>query len=89
MIVKNIEYSRNFCKDLKKIPQDIKEKLIKTEKIFKENPVHPSLRLHRLHEKLKEFWSISINMDYRIIFRRIDDGTIVFFSIGKHDIYEK
>jgi len=89
MIVKNIEYSRNFCKDLKKIPQDIKEKLIKTEKIFKENPLHPSLRLHRLHGKLKEFWSISINMDYRIIFRRIDDGTIVFFSIGKHDIYEK
>ena len=89
MIVNNIEYSRNFCKDLKKLPADIKTKLVRTEQLFRTNPLHPGLRLHRLHGKLKTFWSISVTTDYRIIFSRIDDGVIVFFSVGKHDIYAK
>ncbi len=29
----------------------------------------PSNRLHKLPDKLKGFWSVSINMKYRIIFR--------------------
>ncbi len=89
MTAKNIEYSINFCKDLKRLPLKIKNKLIKVEKIFQENPLHPSLRLHKLHGRLRDFWSISITRDYRIIFQRVDDGVIVFFSIGKHDIYGK
>ena len=28
-----------------------------------------SNRLHRLKEDLKDFWSVSVNMQYRIIFR--------------------
>ncbi|PIR92050.1 type II toxin-antitoxin system mRNA interferase toxin, RelE/StbE family [Candidatus Falkowbacteria bacterium CG10_big_fil_rev_8_21_14_0_10_44_15] len=89
MIVKDIEYSKSFCKDLKKLPIEIKERAIKIERIFKANPLHPSLRLHKLHGKLKDFWYISVAMDYRIIFVRTDNGVIIFFSIGKHDIYEK
>jgi len=48
MIVKDIEYSKNFCKDLKKLPIEIKKRAIKIERIFKANPLHPSLRLHKL-----------------------------------------
>ena len=55
MIVKDIEYSKNFCKDLKKLPIEIKKRAIKIERIFKANPLHPSLRLHKLNGKLKEF----------------------------------
>lgn len=88
MIVKNIEYSRKFIKEFKRLPEVIKERAVKTEKLFQENPLHPSLRLHQLHGKLKEYWSISITLDYRIIFKRMDDGNIVFGSVGKHEIYE-
>jgi len=87
MIVKKIEYSTNFAKGLKKLPKDLIGIAIKKEKIFKENPLHPSLRLHELRGDFKGIWSISINTNYRIIFERQKNGDILFISIGNHDIY--
>ena len=59
----------------------------KKEIIFKNNPLHPSLRLHGLQGKLNGLWPISITGGYRIIFEREPNGDILFISIGKHDIY--
>lgn len=40
----------------------------------------PSNRLHKLKGKLKAFWSVSINMKYRIIFK-LDNGQATDVSI--------
>ncbi|MDO9399468.1 MAG: type II toxin-antitoxin system mRNA interferase toxin, RelE/StbE family [bacterium] len=88
MIIEKIEYSTNFIKDLKKLPKDIIDIAVKKEKIFKENPLHSSLRTHELHGDFKGIWSISINTNYRIIFERQKNGDILFISIGNHDIYK-
>jgi len=45
---------------------------------------HPSLELHKLSGRLKDYHSVSINLAYRIIIR-IDDNSIVFVYIGHHD----
>ncbi len=88
MTVKNIEYSTNFVRKLKKLPNNIINIAKNKESKFKKNPLHPSLRLHELHGKFSGLWSISINNNYRIIFERQDNGDIVFISIGRHDIYK-
>ena len=88
MIVQNIHYSKKFIKELQKLPKQIVKLTIKKETIFKENPLHPSLRLHELHRKLSSLWSISISGGYRIIFERMKNGDILFISVGKHDIYK-
>ncbi len=88
MIVDSIQYSSRFKKRLQKLPEDIVEIAIKKEKIFKVNPLHPSLRLHQLHGGLNNLWSISLSKNYRIIFKRQKNGDILFVSIGKHDIYK-
>ena len=88
MIIKNIEYSIKFVKELKKLPADITKIAIEKEKIFKTNPLHPSLRLHQLQGKLAGIWSISITKNHRIFFERMPSGDIVFVSVGKHDIYK-
>lgn len=88
MIVKNIEYSRKFVKQFKVLPSQIIKTAIEKEKIFKMNPLHPSLRLHQLHGKFTGLWSISITGNFRIIFKRMPNGDIVFISIGKHDLYK-
>lgn len=88
MVINKIEYSSDFVKRLNKLPENIFYLTRKKEHLFKENPLHPSLRLHELHGSLKGFWSISISSGYRIIFKRKADGGIVFVSIGKHDIYK-
>lgn len=87
MKVGNIVYSSKFIKRLRALPKDIIDLAIEKESIFKENPLHPSLRLHELKGELSGLWSISLNRGYRIIFTRMDNGDILFISIGKHDLY--
>ncbi|PJA47708.1 type II toxin-antitoxin system mRNA interferase toxin, RelE/StbE family [Candidatus Uhrbacteria bacterium CG_4_9_14_3_um_filter_36_7] len=88
MIVKKIIYSTQFVKELRKLPKEIIAVAIQKEDIFKDNPLHQSLRLHELHGKFKGIWSISFTSAYRIIFERMKNGDILFISIGKHDIYK-
>ncbi len=88
MIVDSIELSSRFEKRLRHVPDEIKRKAEKTVLLFRTDPFHPSLRLHRLSGKLKEYWSISIDLKYRIIFR-MDGGTAIFSSVGTHAIYGK
>lgn len=88
MIVKNILYGKKFVKELKKLPDEIIKIAIAKEELFKNNPLHSSLRLHELRGKFQGIWSISLTTNYRIIFERQPSGDILFISIGKHDIYK-
>lgn len=88
MIVSTIVYSSDFVKELRKLPDIIKKIASKKERMFRTNPLHPSLRLHPLRGKLDRLWSISLNGGYRIIFERQTNGDILFISVGKHDIYK-
>ncbi len=81
--------SSRFQKQFKDLPFKIQEKAAKAEALFSENPLHPSLRLHKLKGKFKKVWSISLDRSYRILFKPQKEGEILFFSIGKHSIYEE
>ncbi|MCX6816584.1 MAG: type II toxin-antitoxin system mRNA interferase toxin, RelE/StbE family [Candidatus Beckwithbacteria bacterium] len=82
-----IYYSTKFAKEYKKLPLKIKILAEKKEKIFRQNPLDHRLKTHKLTGKLQEFWSFSINFQYRLIFEFIDSQTIWFHSIGTHQIY--
>ncbi|MFC1616235.1 type II toxin-antitoxin system YafQ family toxin [Patescibacteria group bacterium] len=86
---KEIHYNKKFEELFIALPKNIQKKACKTEKKFRDNPFHPSLRLHKLKGKLEGLWSISIDMKYRIIFKNMKDGNILFISVGMHSIYEK
>lgn len=88
MMVGSIVYSSKFVRELQQLPNEIAAVAVRKEKIFRDNPLHPSIRLHALQGKLKGLWSISITGSYRIIFERQADGEILFISVGKHDIYK-
>lgn len=55
---------------------------------FEDNPRHPSLRLHKLKGELKDTWSLSVTMDFRLLF--VEDSEYYFFDMGTHDqVYKK
>ena len=82
-----IIYSPTFEKNYKKLPKEIKIIAEKKEKTFRENPFDKSLETHKLHGRLKNFWSFSINRKHRIIFEFTDEETVHFHTVGLHDIY--
>jgi addiction module RelE/StbE family toxin len=89
MQVKSIHFNEKFKEQFQSLPKLIQKKAVKTEIYFREDPFHPSLRLHKLEGKLKGLWSISIDRKYRIIFKPLEKGIILFISIGIHAIYGK
>jgi len=89
MKVHLIHYDENFKKQFLVLSKKIQKKACKAEAFFRNNPFHPSLRMHKLEGKLKDLWSISLDKKYRIVFKPMNDGVILFVSIGIHAIYEK
>ena len=63
----------------------LKEKYKRVLTLLKANPYHPSLRLHKLQGNLKEYYSVSINLQYRIVLDFIiTENEIILVDIGSH-----
>jgi len=88
MKVVEIHYGDVFEEQFLLLPKVIQQKACKAERLFRQNPFHPSLRLHKLSGKLDGLWSISLDMRHRIVFSVVGEGVILFVSIGGHAIYE-
>ena len=79
-----------YLKKIKKKDKKLFKRIVKQFALFKIDPKHRSLRVHKLSGRLKNYWSISISKDIRIIYflRREDEA--YFFDIGTHDeVYRK
>lgn len=87
MMVQEILYHPNFERDLRTLDHQTHLRIQKAERLFRADPLHPSLRLHRLGGRLSPSWSISVTRKIRIVFSRLPKGTVVFYSVGSHDIY--
>jgi addiction module RelE/StbE family toxin len=83
-----IFYTSQFVKSLKKLPKNIVILFENKQSFFIINPFNPLLRTHKLEGKLKEYYSFSVNSEYRVIFKVIDRNKILFFDIGTHEIYK-
>lgn len=88
MKVQEIHSNKKFIDQFQSLPKYIQNKAVKSEKLFRDNLLHPSLRLHKLKGKMTGLWSISLDKSYRIIFESLEDGNILFISIGRHSIYK-
>ena len=84
-----IRLSESYKRRLRKFIEAHKDMAVRYEKtirILQENPHHPSLRLHKLKGAMSEYYSISINIEYRIIMDFMIVGeVIILLDIGTHD----
>ena len=89
--MKDISLSLEVLKKIKKIKEnDIKlyKKIKKQLTLFQKDPIHGSLRTHKLTVKLKNVWSISIDKNLRMVYEQTDE--YYFIDMGTHDeVYRK
>jgi proteic killer suppression protein len=74
------EFERRF----KELPLALQKKAEKQEKLFRQNPFHPSLHTEKLEPKRRQVWSFHIDRRYRIIFRFMEGSRVVFLTVGPH-----
>ncbi|MBU1159805.1 type II toxin-antitoxin system mRNA interferase toxin, RelE/StbE family [Patescibacteria group bacterium] len=82
-----ILYHPRFKKAYKKLSFEIKIKAEEKETLFRKNPFDSRLDTHKLHGKLKNQWSFSIDKKYRILLE-FDKADAVFLDIGDHGLYK-
>jgi mRNA-degrading endonuclease YafQ of YafQ-DinJ toxin-antitoxin module len=84
-IIYTHSYLKRAAKFVKRHPE-LLSPYEKTLKLLELNPSHPSLRLHRLGGPLRDLYSVSINISYRITLEFVfEDGKIVLLNVGSHD----
>lgn len=67
----------------------LSQKVRKQLKLFKENPHHPSLRLHKIKRDVKNVWSMSLDGSFRMLYVESEED-YYFFELGNHDeVYRK
>jgi len=78
-------YIKRASKFIKKHP-DLLSQYEKTLKLLEIDPKHPSLKIHRLKGKLKDLYSIFINISYRITLEFfVTQKEIILVNVGHHD----
>ena len=65
------------------LPREIQRRADKNFDLLKQDPEHPSLSFKKVG---KTRWSVRVSRNYRALARE-EDGTLVWFWIGKHDEY--
>lgn len=78
-----------FEKDFIGLPKQIQTKAKRKIMLFEANTFHNSFDAHKLHGVLSNFWSFSVDIDYRIIFRFLPNKEVIYYRIGLHKIYRE
>lgn len=87
MRIRVVEVTRRFEWQYQRLPKRVRAVARERERIFRENPFDPRLRVHKLHGKEREAWVFSIAQAYRIKFVFLSADRVLFLEVGTHDIY--
>ncbi len=85
--ISSYQFSKKFKKGYQILPKEIQRNFEKKLSLFLENMFHPSLRTKRI-QGTKNRWEGSVTMNYRFTFE-LSDNTVIFRTIGTHDILLK
>jgi mRNA-degrading endonuclease RelE of RelBE toxin-antitoxin system len=85
-----VRWSRTFEKSFRKLPAQIQDGAFRAVRNLLEDSARPSLNLERLRGTA--YWSIRVNLGYRILLQRESDpeGDVFrLMDVGPHDIYRR
>ncbi|MCF7812371.1 type II toxin-antitoxin system mRNA interferase toxin, RelE/StbE family [Candidatus Gracilibacteria bacterium] len=83
-----IVYKPTFVRQYKKFPKALRQEMKEKIELFRTDPKHSFLKVHKLHGKLKDFYSFSVNYEYRIVFEYESKKRIALLTVGNHDVYK-
>lgn len=78
-----VDYSRSFKKDYKKLNLKLRNQLRERVTLFKENQFAPLLNNHSVHHPYEGCQSINVSGDVRALYEIIND-TALFVRVGSH-----
>ena len=88
-MAKELIFTETFKANYQRLPKKMQEVFDKKLELFLDNPMHPSLNVHKYWTKGKEtIWEAYITKKYRFTFS-VDKDSYTFRNIGPHSIIDK
>ena len=88
--MRQYRFTARFERAYANLPLPIADMFDKKLPLFLENTRHPSFRVKKMEGvKNPEIWEARLNIQYRWTFHVAEDGTLIFRTIGTHDILKK
>ena len=84
----SVTFKPSFVRQIKNLELELVDELIEKIELFKNPENHSSLKVHKLHGKLKHRWSFSVDYKNRIVFTYESKDEAVLLAFGDHDIYK-
>ena len=81
-----VYYHPKFSRMYKKLPGTLQKLAEERERMFRANHFDRRLDTHKLHGRLKEFWSFEIDTKNHIMFEFLG-ADVIFLKIGDHSTY--
>lgn len=82
--MKEVLVTQEFIRLYRELPLSVQKRAEKQERLFRQNPFHPSLHTEKLMPREREVWSFRIDKRYRIIFRFLAQEKALFLLVGHH-----
>jgi hypothetical protein len=82
------ELTDEFVKGFAGLPKRVQKTARKSYKLWKQNPLHPSLEFKKLNTK-QTIYSVRAGIGWRAVGVMKNLDTIVWFWIGLHSNYDK
>ncbi|MDP2788428.1 MAG: type II toxin-antitoxin system mRNA interferase toxin, RelE/StbE family [bacterium] len=82
-----ISFKPSFVRGMNKLEKNLIDEVLYKIDILKNSPKNPELKIHKLHGRLKDCWSFSVNYKIRVVFEYESKNEIVLLAIGDHSVY--
>jgi addiction module RelE/StbE family toxin len=83
-----IGFAPQFTRKFKALDSELQIEVKEKVELFKNPANHTQLKVHKLHGKLKNCCSFSVNYKIRVVFQYEDKKTITCLNLGDHEIYK-
>jgi len=83
-------FKPKFIRQFNTLETGLQDEVLQKIELFKNPRHHATLRVHKLHGPLKEFFSFSVDYRTRIVFAYEDrqKTTAALLAVGNHDVYQ-
>jgi plasmid maintenance system killer protein len=84
----SISFKPSLIRQVNKLEEELVDEVFEKIELFRNPLNHGTLRVHKLHGRLKNCFSFSVNYRFRIVFTWQSKNEAVLLILGDHDIYK-
>ena len=83
-----VSLSPQFRRQFRKLDTSLQGEVLEKIELFEHTQDHKHLKAHKLHGRLKNRYSFSVNYRFRIVCTYISYGEAVLLAVGDHEVYK-